>query len=289
MQGAIIYDAVDKLHVVGHVAARLNSLKSKAKGTFTSLGLISCIARSFHSVAIVCDIAINVIEIIAYSLCMCTFCVWPVLLLLAARAPDWEKAPNSDPSDVLFENTTRFVGLLSRIIDVAYLSLPWLLPVVIVGFCVTCLQTLRPLSWIFDVLHWTIFAWNVCVQNVFARFLLIKQDASTIVIDIRVESPVVRLALILLIRNQRLSYGFQRLDSCYLLDLVLSFFELIALNDKRWGAWLRLLLFDGILRQHLRWTYLRWSSILCSHRLWHCSLEVTCTWRLLLDLDLINW
>ncbi len=185
-----------------HVTTWLNSLKAEAKGTFTSLGLVRSIAWSFYSIAIVCDVAINVVEIVADSLCVCPFSVWPVFLLLATRAPDWEKASNSDPCDVLLENTTRFVGLLSRIIDVAYLSLPWLLSGLIVGFCVTCLQTLSSLSWIFDVLGWPIFAWNVCIQNVFARLLLlIKQDASPVVIDVRVESPVLRLALILLIRN----------------------------------------------------------------------------------------
>ena len=220
---------------------------------------------------------------------MCAFCVWPVFLLLAARAPHREKSSNSDPWDVLLENTTCFVGLLSHIIDVAYLSLPRLFPVLIVSFCVTCLQTLGPLSWVFDVLHWTILAGNVCVQNVFACFLLlIEQDASSIVIDIWVESPVVRLALILFIRNQGLSYGFQWLDSCYLLDLVFSFFKLVALNDKRGGTWFWALLLKGILRQHLRWTDLWLSSVLRIYRLRYCSLEIACAWRLLLDLNLFN-
>ena len=61
MQGAIIYDTVDKLHMVGHIATWLNSLKTEAKGTFATFGLVRCIARSFDSIAIVCNIAINVI------------------------------------------------------------------------------------------------------------------------------------------------------------------------------------------------------------------------------------
>ena len=106
MKRAIIYDAVDKLHVVGHVAW-LNSIKTEPN----SRPQIPVAPQTIGGVAaLLTQVSIRILSVLA-SLARSELC------LLAAWAPYAEKPVNSDSTHLLLESAflreARCLGLVS--------------------------------------------------------------------------------------------------------------------------------------------------------------------------------
>lgn len=100
VQGAIVDNAIHKLHMVRHVS-RLNTIEPKAKSVHTSGPLvdISCVCRS---------LTINGGRMLSVLMMRGSSCrlgkMVTVLSLLAAWTPNAKEARNSNAADLLFES-----------------------------------------------------------------------------------------------------------------------------------------------------------------------------------------